>query len=45
MTKKFLLALIFCITIIGCGKKGDPIYKDSEKKTKLQINLTNTNKV
>ena len=45
MTKKFLLALIFCIAIIGCGKKGDPIYKDTEKKTKLEINLTNTNKV
>ena len=34
MTKKVILTLILCCFIISCGKKGDPLYKDPEKKAK-----------
>ena len=37
MIKKITLALIFCLIIISCGKKGDPKYKDPLKKAKIQI--------
>ena len=33
MIKKITLTLILCFMIISCGKKGDPEYKDPEKKT------------
>ena len=32
MIKKIILTLILCCMIISCGKKGDPEYKDPEKK-------------
>tara|TARA_Y200000002_G_scaffold362809_1_gene350239 strand:- start:188 stop:319 length:132 start_codon:yes stop_codon:yes gene_type:complete len=32
MTKKIILILMLCCFIISCGKKGDPVYKDPEKK-------------
>jgi len=34
--KKITLTLIFVCLIVSCGKKGDPEYKSSEKKTKIQ---------
>ncbi len=34
--KKITLTLIFVCLIVSCGKKGDPEYKDPEKKTKIQ---------
>ena len=37
MIKKIILTLILCCMIISCGKKGDPEYKDPEKKTEIQI--------
>ena len=36
MIKKITLALILCCMIISCGKKGDPIYKESKKETEIQ---------
>ena len=36
MNIKFLLPLIFLCLIISCGKKGDPVYKES--KQNLQFN-------
>ena len=40
MIKKIILTLlIFCI-VISCGKKGDPEYKDQEKKAKLKVILS-----
>ena len=36
MIKKITLTLILCFMIISCGKKGDPEYKDPEKKTEIQ---------
>ncbi len=41
MIKKTILALILCCMIISCGKKGDPVYKDPEKKTEIQSILIN----
>ena len=32
MIKKITLALMICCLIVACGKKGDPEYKESEKK-------------
>ena len=41
MIKKITLTLILCFMIISCGKKGDPEYKDHEKKTEIQSTLIN----
>jgi len=41
MIKKITLALILFCMIISCGKKGDPKYKDSEKKTEIQSIIIN----
>ena len=41
MIKKITLALILCCMIVSCGKKGDPEYKDPEKKAKMQSILIN----
>ena len=39
MIKKFYLLLIICLLVISCGKKGDPEYKNSSKKEKIQTIL------
>ena len=36
MIKKIILISIFGILLLSCGKKGDPEYKDPEKKVKIQ---------
>ena len=41
MIRKFALALILCCILISCGKKGDPEYKEPEKKLKVQLLLIN----
>ncbi|MDA9961106.1 hypothetical protein N9D14_02750 [Candidatus Pelagibacter sp.] len=41
MIKKIILTLLLCFLIVSCGKKGDPEYKDPEKKTKIQTILKN----
>ena len=41
MLKKFSLALMLCCILISCGKKGDPEYKEPEKKAKMQLLLIN----
>ena len=41
MIKKITLALILCCMIISCGKKGNPEYKDPEKKAEIQSILIN----
>ena len=41
MIKKITIALIICYLMTSCGKKGDPEYKDSQKKvskTSMKIN-------
>ncbi len=35
MIKRIFLILFILCAIVSCGKKGDPKYKESEKKTKL----------
>ena len=41
MIKKITLTFILCCFVISCGKKGDPVFKDSEKKAKIQSFLLN----
>ena len=31
MIKRIIFVLILCCALISCGKKGDPIYKESKK--------------
>ncbi len=35
MIKKIFLTLFIICAVVSCGKKGDPQYKESEKKIKL----------
>ena len=39
MIQKIILALLLCCIVVSCGKKGDPEYKDQEKKAKMQTIL------
>ena len=39
MIGKFTLALILCCVLISCGKKGDPKYKEPEKKVEILLLL------
>ena len=42
MIKKITLIILLFCAVISCGKKGDPKYKDPEKKTEVKevsINL------
>ena len=41
MIKNIFFFLALSCLIVSCGKKGDPIYKDPEKKTDLQTVLKN----
>ncbi len=36
MIKKIIFTLILSCVVISCGKKGDPIYKESRKESKIQ---------
>ncbi len=35
MIKKTLLIIFISILVTACGKKGDPIYNEENKKTKI----------
>ena len=41
MIKKIFFFLALSCLIVSCGKKGDPIYKDPEKKTDLKTVFRN----
>ena len=41
MIRKFVLTLILCCTLISCGKKGDPEYKETSIKINMQLLLIN----
>ena len=36
MIKKIILAILLCCLVVSCGKKGDPQYKDPEKKAEVK---------
>ena len=43
MIKKFTIIILLFCAVISCGKKGDPEYKDPNKKAEIEevsINLT-----
>ena len=35
MKKKIILAIIVFSTLIACGRKGDPVYKESQSNSKI----------
>ena len=37
MKKTNILIILFSILLVGCGKKGDPVYKDSKKLVKTKM--------
>ena len=37
MKKTIILIFLFSILLVGCGKKGDPVYKDSKKLVKTKL--------
>ena len=42
MIKKIILIILLFCAVISCGKKGDPKYKDTDKKAEIKefsINL------
>jgi predicted small lipoprotein YifL len=41
MIKKISLILVLFIVIFSCGKKGDPIYKESKKNLFFETILIN----
>ena len=41
MIKKITFVLILCFAIISCGKKGDPVYKETKNITEPQNILIN----
>ncbi len=41
MIKKIFFILILSLITVSCGKKGDPVYKESKIKAKLQKILIN----
>ena len=41
MIKKIILTLTLCIILISCGKKGDPVLKESKSKIEIHYFLTN----
>ena len=36
MIKKIIFALILSLVLISCGKKADPVFKESKRKKKSQ---------
>ena len=41
MIKKIILTLLLSCIIFSCGKKGDPEYKEPEKKAEFKTILIN----
>ena len=42
MIKKIIFVLVLCYMTISCGKKGDPVFKESKKKNEIQnIHINN----
>ena len=41
MIKKITLIILFCFIAVSCGKKGDPEYKNPNKKAKIQTIIKN----
>ena len=39
--KKITLIILIFFSVISCGKKGDPEYKDPDEKAKIQKVLIN----
>mgnify|MGYP001210321098 CR=1 FL=1 len=42
MIKKIIFTLILCSLIISCGKKEDPVFKESKEKIKMQNIIIHT---
>ena len=42
MIKKIILTFILLTLVVSCGKKGDPIYKESKKEVIVKDNNKKT---
>ena len=41
MIKKITLVFLLCCLLVSCGKKGDPEYKNPDKKVRIQTIIKN----
>ena len=41
MKKKIIFVIIVFSTLIACGKKGDPVYKESQSNSKIPSYIIN----
>ncbi len=39
MFKKFVIVLFLCCLVTSCGKKSDPVFKESKKDNILKVSL------
>ena len=39
MIKKIVLGMVFFLILFSCGKKGDPVFKESKKEIRINIFL------
>ena len=39
--KKITFSIVFLLILFSCGKKGDPVFKESKKEIKMNIFLIN----
>ena len=39
--KKITLSIVFLLILLSCGKKGDPVIKETKKVIKMNIFLIN----
>ncbi len=40
MIKKIIFIVFVCCVLVSCGKKGDPVYKESKKETEIKKYLS-----
>ena len=37
MLKKIIIILLFCVPLLSCGKKGDPVYQEKSGLIKIKV--------
>ena len=39
MIKKITFVILVCCSLVSCGKKGDPKYKETTMKTNMRLQI------